>query len=148
MHEALRLHDKTMRQCIATHGGYEIMTQGDAFHVAFHDCVEALGIALDVHTALYDADWSDSILALPEACGDEVKRLRGLRVRIAIHHGSVEHRKNDVTGHREYTGQTVNFAKSVEHMSHWDRFWPRQMCGARKPSGVHRAGVSAGFGSR
>jgi adenylate cyclase len=36
MSEALQLHDRIMRKCIAEHHGYEVVTEGDAFHIAFH----------------------------------------------------------------------------------------------------------------
>lgn len=118
MQEALRLHDSIMRDRLEDIGGYEINTEGDAFHMAFHDCYDAVRFALGVQVNLFEADWSDAILSLPDACVDEKNCFRGLRVRMAIHYGDVQSRNNEVSGHREYTGPTVNIAKSLEHMSH------------------------------
>ena len=118
MHEALCLHDSIMRKCMVEFNGYEINTEGDAFHMAFHDSIDAVGFCLQVQTMLFEADWSNAILALPDACVDKQNCFRGLRVRMAIHYGDVSHRNNEVSGQREYTGSTVNIAKSVEHMSH------------------------------
>jgi len=97
--------------------GFEIYTKGDAFHIAFHDAVDAVGFALDVQEELYNAPWRPEILLLPDAC-DDVQGYRGLRVRMAIHYGKVHTHDNPVSGRREYIGETCSIAKSLEHMSH------------------------------
>jgi class 3 adenylate cyclase len=117
MQAALELHDKIMRKCIAKHHGYEVLTEGDAFHIAFHDAVDATSFALEVQKELQHAQWDDEILALPDAA-DDGKGFRGVRVRIAIHCGDVKSQVNKVSGRREYSGQTYHITKSLEHMSH------------------------------
>ena len=117
MNEAIALHDQIMRKYIAKHYGYEVTTEGDAFHIAFHDGIDAVCFALEAQMALHDAEWSDDILALPEACSEE-NAFRGLRVRMAIHVGDVDCRDNEVTGRREFTGQTFYVGKSLEAMAH------------------------------
>lgn len=117
MQEALNLHDQIMRSCCAQSHGYEVTTEGDAFFIAFHDSVDAIRFALTAQKELHNAPWSDEILELPDAC-DDGQGFRGLRVRIAIHCGSVSSGINEVSGRKEYTGETVNIAKSLEHMSH------------------------------
>jgi class 3 adenylate cyclase len=69
MHEALRLHDDIMCKSIAAHQGYEVTTEGDAFHIAYHD---------------------------------KSRRLRGLWVRMVIHHEEVACSDNEVSGQWEY----------------------------------------------
>lgn len=117
MQDALALHDRILRRCIADHNGYEVKTEGDSFHVVFHDGVDAVAFALQAQVELHDAPWSDNILGLPDAC-DNGNEWRGLRVRIAIHYGPVACRDNEVSGRRVYSGATINVAKSLEYMAH------------------------------
>jgi class 3 adenylate cyclase len=117
MQVALNLHDEIMRKCIAEHHGYEVLTEGDAFHIAFHDAVDATLFALEAQQNLQNAQWDDEILALPDAA-DDGRGFRGVRVRIAIHCGDVKSQDNKVSGRREYSGRTYHIAKSLEHMSH------------------------------
>ena len=88
MQSALEIHDCILRECSLKHHGYEIDTAGDAFYLAFHDPVDAVKFALDTQQLLYEADWSEDILALPEA-ESEGECFRGLRVRMGIVHGAV-----------------------------------------------------------
>jgi class 3 adenylate cyclase len=117
MSEALQLHDRIMRKCITEHHGYEVATEGDAFHIAFHDAVDAVKFALRAQEELYNAPWSQALLELPDAC-DDAKGFRGLRIHMSIHYGEIACRDNEVSGQREYVGPAVNIAKSLEHMSH------------------------------
>lgn len=79
--------------------------------------MDAVGYALEAQIALHEAPWTDDILALSEA-SDSGNGFRGLRVRMAIHTGTVASRDNEVSFRREYTGLTVGIAKSLEHMAH------------------------------
>ena len=118
MDMALILHNHILRQHCAEFNGYEIMTEGDAFHLAFHDAIDAVNFALKVQEALYEAPWSTEILEHPEASLDPSGAWRGLRVRMGIAYGEVASQRNDVTGRLEYVGTTVHVAKAMEHMAH------------------------------
>jgi class 3 adenylate cyclase len=118
MQKALRLHDQIIRQTIANHRGYEIKTEGDSFQLVFHECHDAVLFALIVQQALYSAPWSQEILSHPDACEDIENGLRGLRVRMAIHFGPVSCHLNEVSCRRDYTGITMNIAKSLENMAY------------------------------
>ncbi len=39
---------QVMREGIRVHGGYEINTEGDSFHIAFMDVVEAINFCMEV----------------------------------------------------------------------------------------------------
>ena len=118
MDMALVLHNHIMRQYCNEFNGYEIMTEGDAFHLAFHDAIDAVNFALKVQEALHEAPWSEEILAHPDACSDANGSWRGLRVRMGIAWGDVVSQRNDVSGRLEYVGTTVHIAKSMERMAH------------------------------
>lgn len=56
-----------MREGIAKHRGYEIITEGDSFQVAFATCQAAIQFCLDVQYRLLEQSWSKEILKL-HAC--------------------------------------------------------------------------------
>ena len=117
MQVALTLHNTIVRQCCADHYGYEISSDGDGFGIAFHDPIDATAFSLQLQEKLYSAPWDPSIVELTG--GEDPQRLfRGLRVRIALHAGSVDSHKNETTGRMEYRGSTVHIAKSIESMAH------------------------------
>ena len=117
MTDALRLHDALIRDLITRHRGYEVKTEGDAFMVAFGDPLAATRWALDVQSALFDADWDDDVLALrPARVEDAV--FRGLRVRIGLHLGEPECRPDPITGRMDYFGTIVNRAARVGSCGH------------------------------
>ena len=84
MHKALARHDEILRDAIAWHGGYVFKTIGDAFCATFPNALDALGAALCAQRALSAEAWSEEIGAL--------------RVRMALHTGSVEDRDGDYFG--------------------------------------------------
>ncbi|KAJ9463123.1 Adenylate cyclase [Diplonema papillatum] len=119
MKEAMELHNAVMRRCIAAANGYEVKTIGDAFMVAFDECVEALNFALESQTELvFAASWPEELLlhplCRPVAAGDGKLCWKGLRVRIGIHHGAVRLETNPTTSRVDYMGPTVNQAARVE----------------------------------
>lgn len=116
MQESQDLHDNIIRQVCAAHWGYEIETEGDAFTLAFHDPVDAFGFALKAQKALFDAQWPVALLKQPNAM-EEAGAFRGLRVRMAIHHGCVESSECEDTDRIKYTGETMNLAKSLITMA-------------------------------
>ena len=69
----------------------QVLTEGDAFMVAFHDPIDAIGWALHVQLALLEAPWPSELLQQPpaklETCKDGKLLFRGLRVRMAINTG-------------------------------------------------------------
>lgn len=69
----------------------QVTTEGDAFIVAFHDPLDAVGWALHVQLALLEAPWLPELLqhahARLETCREGKLLFRGLRVRMAINTG-------------------------------------------------------------
>jgi len=113
MKEALSLHDSIIRKCYSTHNGYEISTEGDAFHLAFQHPVDAFSFCLQAQIDLYNAKWSDAIQSLVDARLDKPHALKGLRVRMALHHGTTTSAVHKMTQRTFYTGATVLIAKSL-----------------------------------
>ena len=68
-----------------------MLTEGDAFVVAFHDPIDAIAWALHVQLALMEVAWPSDLLQQPQArmetCQDGKLLFRGLRVRMAINTG-------------------------------------------------------------
>lgn len=83
MRGVLARHDAILRAAITAHGGTVFKTVGDAFYAVFADAPTALNAALVAQRALFAEDWGD---------GDP------LRVRMALHTGSVEARDGDYYG--------------------------------------------------
>ena len=89
-----------IREGIAKHNGYEINTEGDAFHIAFATVPQALLFTMETQYRLLDTAWPQEVLRLP-ACAEAYDRdgmllLRGPRVRMGIHYaaeGTVAHRQ-------------------------------------------------------
>ena len=69
----------------------QVTTEGDAFIVAFHDPLDAIGWALHVQLAFLEAPWPPELLQHPqgrvETCPEGKLLFRGLRVRAAINTG-------------------------------------------------------------
>ena len=70
--QVLAEHRRLVRAAIATHGGHEVDTQGDAFFAAFGAAKQAVLCALDIQRALGAHPWPDGAL---------------VRVRIGVHTG-------------------------------------------------------------
>src|SRR5277367_4419592 len=83
MKAALARHDAILRSSIEAHGGHVFKTIGDAFCAAFHVAPEALTAALEAQRNLAVESWGET--------GE-------LRVRMALHAGSVQQRENDYFG--------------------------------------------------
>jgi hypothetical protein len=56
-----------MREGIAKHHGYEIITEGDSFQVAFATCQAALAFCVDIQYRFLEQTWSKEVLRL-NAC--------------------------------------------------------------------------------
>ena len=87
MQDAVRRHDAVVQTAIAEHGGHVFKTAGDAFCSVFATPQDAVAAMLAAQQALNAEDFS---------------AVDGLRVRAAIHTGSVEKRAGD------YFGPAVN----------------------------------------
>jgi predicted ATPase/class 3 adenylate cyclase/tRNA A-37 threonylcarbamoyl transferase component Bud32 len=121
MRAALDLHDAVMREALRKTGGYEVKTQGDSFMVAFSDELTAIAWALEVQRALVDQPWPAevSIGADERAAGDDDRaRVPGLRVRMGMHVGEPDCRRDPVTGRMDYFGPVVNRAARIESAAH------------------------------
>jgi adenylate cyclase len=55
-----------MREGLSKYDGYEIITEGDSFHIAFTNVYSAVGFCLDVQSRLMDINWDTRILKLDE----------------------------------------------------------------------------------
>lgn len=62
MQDAIFIHDKVLRQLIPQYCGSEVMTEGDAFILAFHEEADALLYCLHTQEALLQAPWPPAIL--------------------------------------------------------------------------------------
>jgi len=97
MQDAVRLHDRLMREAIANNGGHVFKTIGDAFCAAFGTPESAAAAALDAQRALAEADF---------AVAD------GLRVRMALNTGTADERDGD------YFGPTLNRVARLLALGH------------------------------
>ena len=81
-----------IREHIARHGGYEINTEGDSFHIAFSSVAQAVFFAMDTQYRLLETNWPKEVLKLPD-CGevydkDGLLLMKGPRVRMGIHYAA------------------------------------------------------------
>jgi len=113
-------HDTLMRDLISAHGGYEINTEGDAFHVAFKDVSRAVHFCMEVQYQMMDIEWPREVLRLPEC--KEVRApdggwvFRGPRVRMGVHwaeEGSVVQHIHALTKHRVFTGPAFQITRDL-----------------------------------
>jgi predicted ATPase/class 3 adenylate cyclase len=98
MPDALATHNDLLRDAISSNGGVVVKDKGDGYFAAFPTPNGAVQAALDAQRALRDAPW-------PEAIGS-------IRVRMAIHTGSLEPRDGD------YHGPVVNRVARIEGIAH------------------------------
>ena len=118
MKDALDIHDKIIRKCYVKQSGYEITTEGDSFQLAFHHPLDAYSFCLDCQQKLFEANWPPAILALENAKFDADRVMRGLRVRMGIHHGPTTSKVHDVTHRICFDGECLELAKAMEKASH------------------------------
>ena len=95
--QVLAEHRRLVRAAIASHGGHEVDTQGDAFFVAFAGAKQAVLCALEIQRALAGHEWP---------AGAPV------RVRIGIHTG------NAVPAGDGYTGLAVHRSARICGAAH------------------------------
>lgn len=97
MRVALAQHDRLLRQAFEAVGGYVFKTIGDAFCVAFDTPASALLGGLAAQRALAAAEWGET---------------GALKVRMALHTGTAEHRDGD------YFGQALNRVARILAAAH------------------------------
>eukprot|EP01063_Lacrimia_lanifica_P025165 TRINITY_DN32938_c0_g1_i1.p1 TRINITY_DN32938_c0_g1~~TRINITY_DN32938_c0_g1_i1.p1 ORF type:complete len:905 (+),score=200.23 TRINITY_DN32938_c0_g1_i1:56-2770(+) len=107
---ALRVHNNTMRRCIAEHGGYEVKTIGDAFMVTYHSPVDAVRCAAAAQRGFAELGLWPEGLRRPDASDGYGL----LCVRIGIHVGEMVIERNVISGRFDYFGTAVNKAARVE----------------------------------
>ena len=97
MAASLRLHDRIVRSCIETNGGWVMSNPGDGFSAVFHDDADAIRAALDVQRQLAAAEWAGGPT---------------LHVRAGMESGVAEHRDDN------FFGPTVNRSARVADAGH------------------------------
>ncbi|MCW2543596.1 MAG: hypothetical protein JWM40_1148, partial [Frankiales bacterium] len=93
----LEEHNAIVRQAVATHGGYEVKTEGDAFFVTFGDAGQAVEACLEAQLALGAHSWP------PGA---------PIRVRMGLHTGEAHLVDGD------YVGLVVHEAARIAATGH------------------------------
>jgi len=97
MAQALRKHNELLAAAIESRDGYVFKTVGDAICAAFDTAASAINAAFEAQQALNSHDWSG---------------VGGLRVRMAVHAGTVESHDGD------YFGPTVNRVARLLSIAH------------------------------
>jgi len=98
--EALALldeHNRLLRPLFAAHGGVEINTTGDGFHVEFSSALDAVRCAIEIQETLHERN--------------RVGAGTPIFIRIGIHLGDVEARDDDIYG------DVVNIAARLEPLA-------------------------------
>ncbi len=117
MEEGIQIHDGILRGLLKKHNGYEVRTEGDAFFVAFFNCVDALGWCFDSQFELLKAAWPEHLMTYKAAL-KEPPFWAGVRVRMGLHIGRPICKKNPVHGRMEYFGPIVNEADRMADSGH------------------------------
>ena len=116
-------HDTLMRDLIAAYGGYEINTEGDAFHVAFKDAATAVQFCMEIQYEMMEIEWPKEVLKLP-GCETQYSRsrdredfvYRGPRIRMGIHlatEGHVMQHLHSITKHKIYSGAPFQITREL-----------------------------------
>ena len=122
MNDALKKHDRILRRLLREFKGYEVKTEGDAFMVAFFNPIEAIRWCMACQLQLLKASWPLPLLELPAAArekgGNGQDVFSGIRIRMGIHTGEPNCRRNPVTGRMDYFGPDVNKCARVSDSAH------------------------------
>jgi class 3 adenylate cyclase len=119
---SLTQHDNILRRLLKKFRGYEVKTEGDAFMVTFFSPLDAILWCLAVQKALFEAQWTDGISAmkgaLRESTPDGKPVFNGIRIRMGIHTGETECKRNPTTRRMDYYGPVVNRSARVSDAGH------------------------------
>ena len=129
MSDAVDKHHSAIRKLVRKYGGYEVKTLGDSFMVAFKKPQDAVALAVEIQTALFDLSWNDGgviddtyqellMEAKVELPSNYSEVWRGIRVRVGVHYGSGSIQFDEVTKGYDYYGTVVNTAARVEAVGH------------------------------
>ncbi len=92
--------------------------------VAFFSAIDAILWCLEVQQQLNDSVWPDDLLTQPGGKketapnNNEEVVFNGIRVRMGIHTGAPNCRRNPVTGRMDYFGPDVNRSARVSDTAH------------------------------
>lgn len=95
--------------------------------VTFFTALDAILWCLDVQCTLLEASWSDDFCSMKAAChetvvdpatGAPITVFNGIRIRMGIHTGFPNCRRNPVTGRMDYFGPVVNRSARVSDTGH------------------------------
>lgn len=135
MPDAVATHHRVIRSAIKKHKCYEVKTIGDSFMIACTDAASAVRLAADIQTRLLKYDWKTSEIdeayrsfeqqRVYEDAGAQLHSAQlgvqeygnlwnGLRVRIGVHTGLSDIRRDEVTKGFDYYGDTSNMAARTE----------------------------------
>eukprot|EP00668_Euglena_longa_P037354 GGOE01048099.1.p1 GENE.GGOE01048099.1~~GGOE01048099.1.p1 ORF type:complete len:1191 (-),score=342.59 GGOE01048099.1:131-3439(-) len=126
MAPALDIHHALIRKLISKHKCYEVKTIGDSFMCAAHTPQQAVEMSLAIQQTFYTNDWgSEAINAVYRegVAEDDDGRIsrscwNGLRVRVGIHFGQGEVKRDPVSKGYDYYGTVVNTAARIESACH------------------------------
>ena len=96
--ELLEEHKALLRSLIASHGGTEVKTMGDAFLVEFRSSLDAVSCGVEIQRRMAERN-----SGVPEH--------RRVQIRVGIHLGDVVHSHGDVYG------DAVNVASRIEPLA-------------------------------
>eukprot|EP00667_Euglena_gracilis_P000481 EG_transcript_481 len=123
MAPALDAHHCLIRRLIRKYHCYEVKTIGDSFMCAHKSPIQALRFALAVQETFFKYDWGTTAIDTAyEAMLNERPKVprcwNGLRVRVGIHYGYGDVRRDPVSHGYDYYGTLVNTAARIESVCH------------------------------
>ncbi|QTF49773.1 putative serine/threonine-protein kinase/receptor [Acanthamoeba polyphaga mimivirus] len=128
MCESTKMYNEIIRRVTKKYGGYESFISKDrnsgegSFCLVFSDAIQAINSCEEMQLQLLNANWPKKILQHP-AAAEEFDRtdqliFRGLRVRMALHCGSVKISQDPMTRKYQYSGSTVNITGKITTLTH------------------------------
>eukprot|EP00667_Euglena_gracilis_P004169 EG_transcript_4188 len=123
MAPALDAHHCLIRKLIRKFNLYEVKTIGDSFMCVTRNALPALRFALALQETFHEYDWGTRAideaydLLVPES-PKMPECWNGLRVRVGIHFGHGEIKRDPVSRGYDYYGTVVNTAARIESVCH------------------------------